>query len=311
VNYIKIQTKFFKLQKRLKLSANESFVYNFIFNACNAVKWSRPVCLSNSYLTERLNLSENTIIKIRRRLLELGLINWEPGTNQQILSKYSIVDISEWDPNDIPVQRDDGETTETGAGATTSTEGGSTTAVEGGSTTSVEGGGTTSNFAPIYKNNNLKNNNKRFGMVNEKLTDDFDGGELITNVNDQSNPIIKKLIMNFNEKCIAQKKITYTDAGRERMIIECINNFGEKDALRIIQKASQSNFLCGENRFGWIAQFDWIFSPVNSKKILEGFYDNDARAMPFWPNRPSIEDENAELKHYIMTHNSNFMDDDQ
>jgi hypothetical protein len=42
----------------------------------------------------------------------------------------------------------------------------------------------------------------------------------------------------------------------------------------MITKASQSDFLNGKSRSGWIADFTWLFRPSNFQKVLEGNYDN-------------------------------------
>jgi hypothetical protein len=62
----------------------------------------------------------------------------------------------------------------------------------------------------------------------------------------------------------------------------------------MIENASASSFLAGQNRRDWQATFDWLFRPNNFVKVLEGNYkDKNHSEQDFDPDdtrsQPSME----------------------
>lgn len=49
---------------------------------------------------------------------------------------------------------------------------------------------------------------------------------------------------------------------------------GKNSLVKVIENAAKSDFLNGKNDRGFIATFDWLVSPNNYIKVLEGNYDN-------------------------------------
>lgn len=49
---------------------------------------------------------------------------------------------------------------------------------------------------------------------------------------------------------------------------------GKNSLVKVIENAAKSDFLNGKNDRGFIATFDWLVSPNNFIKVLEGNYDN-------------------------------------
>lgn len=64
-----------------------------------------------------------------------------------------------------------------------------------------------------------------------------------------------------------------TDA-RKTAIRTRVKDFGLDSIDRVISAISASDFLKGNDKEGWFANFDWIFKPANYAKILEGNYAN-------------------------------------
>ena len=61
---------------------------------------------------------------------------------------------------------------------------------------------------------------------------------------------------------------------RRGMVLARLKEYGKDAVFDVINKASQSRFLNGDNQRGWIADFNWIFKPNNFIKVSEGNYDN-------------------------------------
>lgn len=67
------------------------------------------------------------------------------------------------------------------------------------------------------------------------------------------------------------------DTQRAAWLLARIREYGEDSVREVITKAAQSNFLNGDNKRGFIADFGWIMRPNNFPKVLEGNYDNNTK----------------------------------
>lgn len=68
-----------------------------------------------------------------------------------------------------------------------------------------------------------------------------------------------------------------TSMQRAAWLLARIREYGEDSVREVITKAAQSNFLNGDNKRGFIADFGWIMRPNNFPKVLEGNYDNNTK----------------------------------
>lgn len=53
-----------------------------------------------------------------------------------------------------------------------------------------------------------------------------------------------------------------------------IREYGTDALASVINKASDSQFLNGNNRNGFVATFDWLMRPDNFIKVWDGNYDD-------------------------------------
>lgn len=82
---------------------------------------------------------------------------------------------------------------------------------------------------------------------------------------------ILKIFNSLNHNFPKIKKIT--DA-RKKAINARIKDHSLELIGEVFTLATNSNFLNGKGANGWVANFDWIMSPTNFNKILEGNYEN-------------------------------------
>lgn len=59
---------------------------------------------------------------------------------------------------------------------------------------------------------------------------------------------------------------------RKAAILAREKEHGKNAIIQVIDNATESPFLNGDNNSGFIASFDWIFRPKNFPKVLEGNY---------------------------------------
>lgn len=59
---------------------------------------------------------------------------------------------------------------------------------------------------------------------------------------------------------------------RKAAILAREKEHGKNAIIQVIDNATESSFLNGDNNRGFVASFDWIFRPNNFPKVLEGNY---------------------------------------
>ncbi len=114
---------------------------------------------------------------------------------------------------------------------------------------------------------NDKNINFSSNKLDDKSKNEFSTGSpvsydsLITYFNEKTNGIFGIIRLPISEK-------------RKGMIRARIREYGEQSFREVIDKASASSFLKGQNARSWKMSFDWMIKPTNYDKILSGNYDN-------------------------------------
>ncbi len=85
----------------------------------------------------------------------------------------------------------------------------------------------------------------------------------------------QEIISVFNSVCNRLPKVEKITEQRKKMISARIKETSLETLGNVFQKVSESNFLNGENKNGWVSNFDWIMNPTNFVKILEDNYKNN------------------------------------
>ena len=61
---------------------------------------------------------------------------------------------------------------------------------------------------------------------------------------------------------------------REMAVDTILQHFSVEEIDKVFTNIAQSNFLRGDNDYGFVISFDWLFNINNFAKVLEGNYDN-------------------------------------
>lgn len=86
----------------------------------------------------------------------------------------------------------------------------------------------------------------------------------------------EQIVDEFNSKlCPPLPKVIKVTEQRKKAIKSRINEHGEASIDEVFHKISESDFLMGKAEKGWVCTFDWVFSPRNYLKVLEGNYANN------------------------------------
>jgi len=81
----------------------------------------------------------------------------------------------------------------------------------------------------------------------------------------------------FNQVCSELPRVMKTTKERERLVFKILETYTLQDIGLVFKLVSESDYLNGKVK-KWQATFDWIFTPSNFIKILEGSYKNHESA---------------------------------
>ncbi len=73
---------------------------------------------------------------------------------------------------------------------------------------------------------------------------------------------------------------------RKKMIKARVTDHGKEAFVKVIEMATKSEFLSGQNSRGFMMTFDWMIKPTNFEKILSGNYNSSANNGKFNKNNP-------------------------
>lgn len=75
----------------------------------------------------------------------------------------------------------------------------------------------------------------------------------------------------FNRICSSLTPVKAMSERRKKAISECIPYIKDHGGFeKLFEEVKNSGFLCGKNKNGWKATFDWVIKADNALKILEG-----------------------------------------
>lgn len=83
-----------------------------------------------------------------------------------------------------------------------------------------------------------------------------------------------KIIDQYNQICKNLQPVKILTEKRRKALNARIREHGYEKVIQVLENASKSSFLAGQNQRGWTADFDWLIKPENFVKTLEGKYDD-------------------------------------
>lgn len=86
--------QFWQMNRSVEFSSNEVFLYFYLLNECNIRGWQNPFEHPNKTIVLATGMSEKTVIEVRNRLQQKGLINFESGKKNAKSPVYYLLDES-------------------------------------------------------------------------------------------------------------------------------------------------------------------------------------------------------------------------
>lgn len=94
MTYIDYINQFWKMNRSVEFSSNEVFLYFYLLNECNIRGWQNPFEHPNKTIVLATGMSEKTVIEVRNRLQQKGLITFESGKKNAKSPVYYLPDES-------------------------------------------------------------------------------------------------------------------------------------------------------------------------------------------------------------------------
>lgn len=94
MTYIDYMNQFWQMNRSVEFSSNEVYLYFYILNECNIRGWQNPFEHPNKTIVLATGMAEKTVIEVRNRLQQKGLINFEAGKRNAKSPVYYLLDVS-------------------------------------------------------------------------------------------------------------------------------------------------------------------------------------------------------------------------
>lgn len=81
----------------------------------------------------------------------------------------------------------------------------------------------------------------------------------------------------YHDKCPSLPTVRKVSDARKKQIRARLRKYSIDEITEAFERAEASDFLKGDNKNNWTADFDWIMNDANIAKILDGKYENKAK----------------------------------
>lgn len=91
MNYIELINNIWNMREQGIISAHEQDLYLHLLHKCNTLFWKSPFLQSTTVLCSILSIDRNALTTRRKRLKQLGLIDFKEGKAKNRPAEYSII----------------------------------------------------------------------------------------------------------------------------------------------------------------------------------------------------------------------------
>lgn len=92
MNYIELINRFWIMRRSTRLSSYEADLYYFLLQESNIRGWENPFECSNGLVASTIGITEKTLIAVRQRLKDKGLISFKPGQRRSKSPVYTLLE---------------------------------------------------------------------------------------------------------------------------------------------------------------------------------------------------------------------------
>ena len=91
MNYIELINQFWQTRRIVSFSSKEADLYFVLLHECNIRSWENPFECSNRSIVATMGISEKTLIDVRNRLKQKGMIDFKCGKRKERSPVYTLL----------------------------------------------------------------------------------------------------------------------------------------------------------------------------------------------------------------------------
>jgi len=279
MTYIDYINYFWRMDEALGFTLAETKLFFKLLDIGNKLNWSqKKLMIPMKRLMLSMNCSKNTVLKARKRLCECGLIAVQPGDRNKQAACYRIIcdyqkKTKQAHEDDCMIRSCDKRNHER------SDERSYEQSDELDTDFSEKGNEDEQKKEHTCEQRNEQTNERENEQTRDpyiRLDKDQDKDQKRMMINDPHGQLShEKIVDLFHQNCPALKKVKKLTHDLRKKITERSTDFKtQEDWESYFQKAAQSDFLCGKNKYHWQADFKWLIKDAQTaEKILNGKYN--------------------------------------
>ena len=269
MNYLKEINGFERWVESNPISTASQLLYYKLLMRFNKARWVEWLSIDNCRLMADAHIgNRGTLTRARNVLIKAGIIEMKTG-KKGCPNQYRLISFE----REVEEQSADEGISDTEMSNKCCTKSGHENNTNTGSFLERVAQSVTecvSNSVPkvdtIYKHKtktkNLKSNSKELPETHTSETEEFD-----------------QILELYNKTCTSLEPLTKLTAKQKRGIKACLKAGKTiSDFERLFAMAENSEFLKGNNSYGWSANFDWLIRKGNMEKVFADKYKNPDKA---------------------------------
>lgn len=234
MNYIELINNFWELDEHWQFTCCETRLYFYLVKTANRLGWVDNWTHSDAKASANVGVSENSLKTARNKLIQSGLIDFKAGGKFRGDKNRYQILIPKPTPKPTP------------------------------------------NHDPYRHPKPTPLNKHKLNKTIKPPVCPPQADDDVGAASEKFNEIefVDKVVLYFNETCKNLRPVKSITQNRRASVMARCREHGREAVQIAIQKAAKSDFMGGQGGKGWVADFDWIFRPLNFVKTFEGKFDN-------------------------------------
>lgn len=270
MNYIELIKRFWELDRIYSFNGNETRLYFYLVEQANCLCWQEWFWHKDELASAYVGMSKDTLRSCRNKLKQCGLIDFIPGGNgQRNKTRYEILAPKadpKPDPNGNPKLHPKPDPLN------------KLKLKQKQSPPIIPPSGEDIVSPAFFETENFGNgeSERRSAALQDQaaLPQASPNCAAPLHGETEESAIVSEIVERYNNRCVGLPKVRAITPKRRQAVLARIREHGKEAAIEMIDQASESSFLAGQNAKGWVADFGWLFRPENFVKVYEGKYNN-------------------------------------
>ena len=270
MNYIELIKRFWELDRIYSFNGNETRLYFYLVEQANCLCWQEWFWHKDELASAYVGMSRDTLRSCRNKLKQCGLIDFIPGGNgQRNKTRYEIL-APKADPKPDPNGKPKLHPKPDPLNKLKLKQKQSPPIIP------PSGGDIPpAGDCEVENRGDGESESRSAALSDQAATPQAPPGcAAPPHGESEESGLIAEIVERYNSRCVGLPKVRAVTPKRKQAVLARIREHGREAALEMIDQASASAFLSGQNARGWVADFGWLFRPENFVKVYEGKFNN-------------------------------------